>query len=64
MGPGVGVERSLSDKLVRESLFKDMTFELRPEGWEVNDMDSWTKRIPGRGKSKYKDPEMRWVWYV
>lgn len=46
------------------SLIKDMTFELRPEGWEVSDMAVWRKRIPRRGKSKYKDPEMSWAWCV
>lgn len=55
--------RTMLDKGVREGLFKEMTtLKLRPE--RVSDVGIWRKRIPGRGKSKYKDPEMRWAWCV
>lgn len=60
---GGGMGRTTLDKVVREGLFKEMmTLKLRPKG--VSDVDIWRKRIPGRGKSQYKDPEMRWVWCV
>ena len=53
VGNGVGVERCRLDKLIRESLFKNI-FELRPKGWQVSGTDIWRKKIPGRGESKYK----------
>lgn len=53
---GVGVGRTILDKVVREDLFNELRLEESVMGI--------SRGIPGNGKSKYKDSEMRWAFNV